>query len=66
MAMHLPTCNQQLSLTATEPVKNYSLAMMDFPSKEIMKHTSGQSAAEFDGHGAGQKLLARYDGFSQH
>jgi hypothetical protein len=25
-----------------------------------------QSAAEFDGHGAGQKLLARYDGFSRH
>jgi hypothetical protein len=24
-----------------------------------------QSAAEFDGHGAGQKLLARYDGFSK-
>jgi hypothetical protein len=24
-----------------------------------------QSEAEFDGHGAGQKLLARYDGFSK-
>jgi hypothetical protein len=36
-ATHLPTFSQQLSLTATEPVKNKnsSLAMMDFPSKGI-------------------------------
>jgi hypothetical protein len=27
--------------------------------------THVQSAAEFEGHGAGQKLLARYDGFSK-